>query len=128
MILLLLCFGFLFLDRIYTAITFLSLAVLLTVCAFILNSKWVIKFYIVYAVLLIPFLIVNGILTGTGLAEPVVWYNTSGIIGLRILTIPVEDVFYGMELILLNVLIYEKLKKVYQTKPMAKTPIHTDEY
>ena len=64
----------------------------------------------VYSVLLLPFFIVNGILTGTGLDSPVVWYNDNENLGLRVLTIPVEDIFYGMELIFLNLLIYQKLK------------------
>ncbi|QTE41193.1 MULTISPECIES: lycopene cyclase domain-containing protein [Mucilaginibacter] len=51
----------------------------------------------------------NGLLTGTGLENLVVWYNPAHIIGVRILTIPVEDVFYGMNPILLNVMIYTGL-------------------
>lgn len=107
----LLIVGFLYHENIYTIITFISLAVLLAASNWIFKINWLTQFYIVYTVLLIPFLIVNGMLTGTGLAEPVVWYNEMEIIGLRILTIPIEDVFYGMELILINVLIYGYLKK-----------------
>ena len=32
--------------------------------------------YVLYAVSLIPFILVNGILTGAFQSEPVVWYNT----------------------------------------------------
>jgi lycopene cyclase domain-containing protein len=103
-------------QKIYPFVTFLSLAGMLAVSAWVLNVKWLTKFYIVYAILLFPFLIVNGILTGTGLEEPVVWYNEAEIIGIRILTIPIEDVFYGMELILMNVLLYEYLKNTYSHK------------
>jgi lycopene cyclase domain-containing protein len=63
-------------------------------------------FVISYAVMLLPFLIVNGFLT----AIPVVLYNDAENLGLRIYTIPFEDTFYGMLLILLNVVIYEKLR------------------
>jgi hypothetical protein len=40
----------------------------------------------------------------------VVWYKESGIIGLRLMTIPIEDVFYGMGLILFNVWLYTYFK------------------
>ena len=64
----------------------------------------------IYLFLLIPFFIVNGILTGTGLEAPIVWYNNQENLGVRLLTIPIEDAFYGFELILLNVFFYEKWK------------------
>lgn len=98
-------------QKIYTLVTFISLAALLAYCKYFLKVQWLDKFYFVYAILLLPFLIVNGILTGTGLDSPVVWYNKEEIIGIRILTIPVEDIFYGMLLILLNLLIYQFLKR-----------------
>jgi lycopene cyclase domain-containing protein len=60
-------------------------------------------FLISYAVILIPFLIVNGFLT----AIPVVLYNDAENLGARIYTIPVEDVFYGMLLVFLNILLFE---------------------
>ena len=97
-------------QKIYTMVTFISLAALLAFSKYVLKIQWLDKFYFVYAILLLPFLIVNGILTGTGLDSPVVWYNNEEIIGIRLLTIPVEDVFYGMLLILLNLLIYQYLK------------------
>ena len=93
----------------YTAYTFAMLAILLSIAQFILKASWLQHFYLTYLLLLLPFLIVNGLLTGTGLSNPVVWYNSAHIIGLRILTIPVEDIFYGMDLILLNIMIYTGL-------------------
>lgn len=98
-------------PKLYITVTFFLLAMLLIIVKYILNSQWLGRFYGVYLVLLIPFLIVNGILTGTGLQEPVVIYNDTQNLGLRILTIPVEDVFYGMLLILLNVLLFETFKR-----------------
>ena len=108
--------GILNYQRLYTCVTFLSLAVLLSIAKYWLKVKWLGKFYIIYTILLLPFLIVNGILTGTGLEIPVVWYNESEIIGFRLLTIPIEDVFYGMELILLNLLIYRYLLSRSKTR------------
>lgn len=96
-------------DRLYTITTFVSLALLLGVAYWVLKIRWLGKFYMVYAILLLPFFAVNGVLTGTGLEEPVVWYNSEEFMGFRLGTIPFEDVFYGMELILLTVLIYVHL-------------------
>ncbi|RZL38289.1 MAG: lycopene cyclase domain-containing protein [Pedobacter sp.] len=96
-------------EQTYTLFAFLTSALLLILAKHVLKVTWLTKFYIIYGVLLFPFLIVNGVLTGTGLDEPVVWYNENEFIGFRILTIPFEDVFYGMSMILLNMLIYKKL-------------------
>jgi lycopene cyclase domain-containing protein len=98
--------GLLFADRLYTSATFISTAFLLPVLKFIFKIDWFGKMVTVYAILLIPFFIVNGILTGTGLHEPVVLYNNAENLDVRLLTIPVEDVVYGFELILLNVFLY----------------------
>jgi lycopene cyclase domain-containing protein len=95
--------------QLYTVTTFSFLAVLITAARFIFKITWLSRFYQTYLLLLVPFLIVNGLLTGTGLAAPVVWYNNREIFNVRILSIPLEDVFYGMALILLNLLIYNYL-------------------
>ena len=95
----------------YTLFAFLTLSLLLLIAKYVLHITWQIKFYVIYGILLLPFLIVNGILTGTGLDNPVVWYNENEMIGMRILTIPFEDVFYGMAMVLMNLLIYKGLLK-----------------
>lgn len=100
-----------FYHQIYTMFAFLVCAILLIIAKYVMKVTWLTKFYIIYGVLLFPFLIVNGILTGTGLENPVVWYNKNEIFGFRILTIPFEDIFYGMAMILMNMLIYKKLLK-----------------
>ena len=53
----------------------------------------------------------NGILTGTGLEEQVVWYNDLENISIRMLTIPVEDLVYGFLLFGLNVTLFEEFRK-----------------
>jgi lycopene cyclase domain-containing protein len=98
------------LDKWYTSVTFLSLAVYLSILEFVVKSKFLSRFYFAFLFILIPFFIVNGILTGTGLDEPVVRYNNDENLGIRMLTIPVEDTFYGMLLLVMNVSIFEWLQ------------------
>lgn len=97
-------------DRLYTSAACAGLAFFLLVVHYLVKPAWLSKFYIVYAFLLIPFLIVNGLLTGSGLAQPIVWYNDNENMGMRIMTIPLEDLFYGMSMILMNVLGFEFFK------------------
>jgi lycopene cyclase domain-containing protein len=99
--------GVWFWKRTYTATTFISFSLLLFLIRFIFRQAWIGNLYRAWLLLLLPFFIVNGILTGTGLSSPVVWYNEEEIIGIRILTIPVEDIIYGFELVMLTVFFYE---------------------
>lgn len=96
-------------DRAYTFSAFVLCAIWIAFTAFVQKAEWLGRFYVTYAILLLPFLVVNGILTGTGLEREVVWYNEAHILGPRILTIPIEDVFYGMLMLGLTVSIYEAL-------------------
>jgi lycopene cyclase domain-containing protein len=66
-----------------------------------LRAPWLARFIRGYAWVLVPFLAINGVLTGTGLDEPVVWYNSDHHLNKRILSIPFEDAFYGMAMMLL---------------------------
>ena len=65
-------------------------------------------FYTTFILIIIPFLIINGALTGLFFDQTVVWYNNKEILGLRIFTIPIEDAFYAHQLILLNLMFYKK--------------------
>ena len=95
------------LQQDYTFYTFM-LNTLFILLLYIFRKKYftslnVTVFVLAYVVMLIPFLIVNGLLTSI----PVVLYNDAENLGIRIGTIPVEDIFYGMLLIWGNVLGYE---------------------
>lgn len=92
-----------FYNRLYTIVTFTLLYILLGVLEFILKSKWLSRFYIAYVVSLIPFYIVNGILTSI----PIVMYNNQQNMNFRIGTIPFEDHFYSMTLLMMNIAFFE---------------------
>ncbi len=114
--LLLLITGLIFLDRLYTSVTFISTAFVCLLLKFVFKINWFGKAISVYAILLVPFLIVNGILTGTGLDEPVVRYNNAENLHFRLFSIPVEDVFYGFEMFVLNLFIYLRLTERESTE------------
>lgn len=116
--------GFIFLDKLYTSVTFISTAFVCLFLKFVLKINWFGKAISVYLILLIPFLIVNGILTGSGLEEPVVRYNNLENLNIRLFTIPVEDIFYGFELIILNLFIYLQLlrKKEFRERIIQSIP------
>ncbi|MEQ8363822.1 MAG: lycopene cyclase domain-containing protein [Cyclobacteriaceae bacterium] len=98
------------LNRWYTFSTALLCVLFLLYVHLKLKPSYLGKFYFTYLIILIPFFIVNGILTGTGIEDQVVWYDNTENLGLRIGTIPVEDVFYGMLLIFMNVTVFESLQ------------------
>ena len=103
----LLLIGLFFFTKLYTASIFISLAIMLLLLKYVAKINWLPRLVLIYPILLIPFFIVNGILTGSGIDAPIVWYNNQYNLFIRLLTIPVEDIFYGFELILLNLFFYE---------------------
>ena len=75
------------------------------------NPSWLSKFWIAYLYHLIPFFIVNGILTGSFIEDQVVWYNNNENFAVRIFTVPIEDSMYSLLLLLMNISYFEYFKK-----------------
>jgi lycopene cyclase domain-containing protein len=98
-------------NRAYTAVNFIFSALIVGWVCFT-SRKSLSQFYISYLVILFPFGLVNGILTGSFIEEPVVWYNDRENLGIRLGTIPLEDIFYGMSLILMNHYLTESFQKM----------------
>lgn len=111
LIILLLIAGGYYINKLYTGVIFLATGLCLAFVILKLRARFMGRFYFAFIFLLIPFFIVNGILTGSFTDEPVVWYNNEENLGVRIGTIPVEDFFYAMLMILIPVTIYEKLEE-----------------
>ena len=102
--------GIYFIEQAYTATTFILLACFLSYLVLKKRARFVGRFYVAFAVILIPFFIVNGILTGSFIEGEVVWYDNDENLGIRLGTIPLEDVFYGLLLLIMNVSLYEFLQ------------------
>lgn len=100
-------------DKMYTAVAMLSTGLFLAFSLLKLRMRFMSRFYFAFGVLLIPFLIVNGTLTGIFTNEPVVWYNNAEMLGLRLGTIPVEDFVYAMLMLLVPITIWEKMEHGY---------------
>ncbi|SHM40588.1 lycopene cyclase domain-containing protein [Cyclobacterium lianum] len=111
--------GLVFRDKMYTSFNFIVTALIIMVHFIIFKDKLLGRFLFGFLVTLIPFMLVNGVLTGSWLDEPIVGYNDEENLGIRIGTVPLEDSVYLLGLLLLNVSIYEKLlkRKTFDQRP-----------
>lgn len=103
--------GLLYHHKIYTFITVIVTLLTLSYLHFIAKKEWIGQASLVYLILMPGFFAVNGILTGSIIPSPIVNYNPDSFLGIRMLTIPVEDAVYGYSQFLLNVYFFTLLKK-----------------
>lgn len=106
----LLVFGLMNLDKWYTSVNFIVGGLTLLVHYLIFKDKYLGRFLFAYLVHLIPLFLCNGVLTGGVTEEPVVIYNNTENLGIRIWTVPIEDTVYSMTLFLMNISIFEKIR------------------
>ena len=104
--------GLLNLDLWYTSVTFISMGLILIAASRLANKAQLGKFFRAYLVHLIPFFTVNGVLT----ALPVVIYNDTENLGIRLGTVPTEDPIYSMLLLFLTIWAYEFIQRKYPIK------------
>tara|TARA_B100000902_G_scaffold341561_1_gene345054 strand:+ start:301 stop:987 length:687 start_codon:yes stop_codon:yes gene_type:complete len=97
-------------TKYYTAVNFFILAMVLSL-GFLFFRTRLQEFYASFIIILIPFFIVNGILTGSFIEAPIVSYNNLENLGIRLFTIPVEDIGYAFSMLFGNLMIFETLKK-----------------
>ncbi len=94
-------------DKSYTFINNLFAGIFLVYIIFRNQFKQRLShFYLAYFVSLIPFLIINGLLTYL----PVVEYNSDHNLSLFFISIPIEDFTYLFLLLLMNTVFYEAIK------------------
>ena len=95
-------------DYLYTSFT--SVFLFLTLIFVKLKKIDIRKALLSYIAILPFFFLSNGLLTGSFIEEPIVWYNHNENLDLRMFTIPVEDIFYGFLLIISNCLLFDYFK------------------
>lgn len=108
------------LDKAYTFWAHLLCALLLGIHILILRKNYLSWFLLMFGVILLPFIVFNGILTGLEfwtyplintqpelVSECIVWYNNAENLGIRIFSMPVDDLAYGMLMLLLVITGFE---------------------
>jgi lycopene cyclase domain-containing protein len=84
----------------YTESALVAVALVVVLDLLLARTKLLLRkaFWTAYAIVLLFQLIINGVLTGV----PVVRYDESAIIGLRVVYAPVEDLLFGFAMVVLT--------------------------
>ena len=98
------------LFKLYTTVNFLLLLLVLVI-GLMYKIELLQRFLISFLIILIPFFLVNGLLTGVATQEPVVIYNNLENIGIRITTIPIEDFGYAFTMLFGNLMLFDFMNK-----------------
>lgn len=107
LIVIFLIIGVLFWQHIYTSTTFLLSGFFLLFHYLFVNGAYRSRFYLAYFVIWIPFLLVNGVLTGGYTQEPIVIYNPEEYLGIRITSVPLDDSVYNFLMLMGIVTLFE---------------------
>ena len=117
---LLIVIGLLHSKQIYTLWAFVLAGTFLLCHYIFIPNTYRTKYYFSFLIILIPFTIVNGLLTGLFTVEPVVVYNEKHhlieSIGRRFLSIPIDDFIYAFLLLFIPVTLFEQLKTTYKNQ------------
>ena len=110
----------LYTERAYTFVSHLVCGLFLLLHLTIPKSSYLNRFLLTYTIIFIPFIITNGILTGLDflpydfinvnpdqITEKIVWYDNAENLGIRLFTIPIDDISYGFFMLLLVTSVYE---------------------
>jgi lycopene cyclase domain-containing protein len=97
-------------DKIYTFYIF-SLTIIALIFSIFDKTQVINSFFITFLLIIVPFFIVNALLTGSFIGQEVVWYNNNENLRIRFLTIPVEDFGYAFSMILFNLLLKGEFEK-----------------
>ena len=102
--------GVLFWGHLYTVTTFWTASVLL--CWQFLGGDAAVRvrFYRLFPLATLAFVVINAVFTGAFTQQPIVVYNPEEYLGIRFFTIPLDDFAYNFSLQLAIIVVYERLK------------------
>lgn len=103
--------GGLFFWHMYTATTFLLSGAFLLYHYLFEPASQRSRFYLAYLVVWIPFMMVNGVLTGGFTEAPVVIYNPDEYLGFRVGSVPFDDSIYNFLMLLGIVTLFERFRR-----------------
>jgi lycopene cyclase domain-containing protein len=98
-------------NHIYTSTTALLCSFFLLFHLFFVRPGYRGRFFAAYLISCLPFLLVNGVLTGAFTESPVVLYNPDAYFGLRVITVPVDDFGYSFLMLFGNITLFEAIRK-----------------
>ena len=75
---------------------------------------------IAFLISVVPFFLVNGVLTGAVTPEPIVWYNDLENSGIRLITIPMDDIIYAWVILSSFMLIFSRMKKTTKRESLIR--------
>ena len=107
-------------DKLYTLVTAIATGLTLLYFQFVAKISWIGQASLLYTILMLGFFPVNGVLTGTGLENPIVNYNPSQFLGIRMGTIPIEDAVYGYTQFLWIIFFFKKFMTKEQQLIMSE--------
>lgn len=98
--------GLFFWNKIYTSTTFLLTGGFMITHFLYFKNTYRTRFYLSYLITWLPFLLVDGVLTGGYTEQPIVIYHQEEFLNLRITSVPFEDSIYGLLLLMLNMSLF----------------------
>lgn len=98
-------YAILYWDRFYSISVAVAALIVINSVSFIFRNQMA-KAVLSFAFIILPFLLINGALTGSFTENEVVWYNAKTISQWRIFTIPIEDLFYNILLVSCSLFFY----------------------
>ena len=96
----------------YTATTWIPAGLFALWHFFTFDNTYRTRFYRAFLIGLIPFFIINSILTGIATLEPIVIYNPEEYLGMRIGTVPLDDFAYNFLMQFMIMSFYAYFKKI----------------